>query len=220
MQSQQQEQPSSENAEAGSRKKAASISRKATVLPCLKKSIKLQAAGKGLKGAKAAKKTKPKKMDGVVASVGKNAAYEIDMSKYTPLSNLEIKNILKSRGLNEAANNDLMALFDGPIYKRMGYEGEIFTITESKVGEASGVFVTRGSVGKTPAERIDNLALPPNNSALTESKVKLARNQILLEGKVAPQPDWTLIANDGISRNGGAWQVITDGGKYNDAIRR
>ena len=134
--------------------------------------------------------------------------------------NLEIKNILKSRGLNEAAINDLMALFDGPIYKRMGYKGEIFTITESKVGEASGVFVTRGAVGKTPSERIDNLALSPNNSALTESKVKLARNQILLEGKVAPQPDWTLIANDGISRNGGAWQAITDGGKYNDAIRR
>ena len=172
------------------------------------------------KGAKATKKTKPKKMDGVVASVGKNATYEIDMSKYTPLSNLEIKNILKSRGLNEAAINDLMALFDGPIYKRMGYKGEIFTITESKVGEASGVFVTRGAVGKTPSERIDNLALSPNNSALTESKVKLARNQILLEGKVAPQPDWTLIANDGISRNGGAWQAITDGGKYNDAIRR
>ena len=44
LQSQQPEQPSSENAEANSRKKAASISRKATVLPCLKKSIKLQAA--------------------------------------------------------------------------------------------------------------------------------------------------------------------------------
>ena len=71
LQSPQQEQPSSENAEAGSRKKAASISRKATVLPCLKESIKLQAAGKGLKGAKAAKKTKPKKSNGL-ADVGSN----------------------------------------------------------------------------------------------------------------------------------------------------
>lgn len=62
--------------------------------------------------------------------------------------------------------------------------------------------------------------LPPNNSALIESQVELARTQILLERKVAPQQEWAIIANDGIPRTGGAWQVVTDGGKYNDAIRR
>lgn len=144
----------------------------------------------------------------------------IDTSKYTELSNAEVVDILKTRGLDEEAINDLLTSFDGPIYKRIGYEGETFTITESKVGDASGVFVTRGSAGSTPTERINNLALPPNNSALIESQVELTRNQILLEGKVAPQKEWALIANDGIPRTGGAWQVVTDGGKYSNSIRR
>ena len=142
------------------------------------------------------------------------------MSKYTELSNAEVADILKTRGLDEVAINDLLTSFDGPIYKRIGYEGEIFTITESKVGDASGVFVTRGSAESTPTERINNLALPPNNSASIESQVELTRAQILLEGKVAPQREWALIANDGIPRTGGAWQVVTDGGKYSNAIRR
>ena len=153
-------------------------------------------------------------------AVGKGGINTIDMSKYSELSNAEVIEILKTRGLDECAINDLITSFDGPIYKRTGYEGEVFTITESKVGDASGVFVTRGSAGSTPAERINNLALPPNNSALIESKVELTRTQILLEGIVAPQREWALIANDGIPRTGGAWQVITDGGKYSDAIRR
>lgn len=50
--------------------------------------------------------------------------------------------------------------------------------------------------------------------------MELTRTQILLEGKVAPQREWALIANDGIPRTGGAWQVVTDGGKYSNAIRR
>lgn len=127
---------------------------------------------------------------------------------------------MKTRGLDESAINDLITSFDSPIYKRTGYEGEIFTITESKVGDTSGVFVTRGSAGSTSTERINNLALPPNNSALIESQVELRRTQLLLKGKVAPQQEWALIANDGIPRAGGAWQVVTDGGKYSDAIRR
>lgn len=78
----------------------------------------------------------------------------------------------------------------------------------------------RGSAGATPAERINNLALPPNNTALVESQVKLTRSQILLEGKVAPQSEGALIADDGIPRTGGGWQVVTDGGKYTNAIDR
>ena len=160
-----------------------------------------------------------KKSNGA-GSDSKSGISTIDMSKYTELSNSEVVDILKTRGLDEGAINDLITSFDGPIYKRIGYEGEIFTITESKVGDASGVFVTRGSAGSTPTERINNLALPPNNSALIESQVELTRTQILLEGKVAPQREWALIANDGIPRSGGAWQVVTDGGKYSNAIRR
>ena len=144
----------------------------------------------------------------------------IDLSKYEKLSTQEVTDILKARGLDDNAIKDLVQSFDGQIYKRTGYEGEVFTITEAKSGDASGVFVTRGSVGTTPAEGIDLLALPPNNSALVESQVELTRTQLLLEGKVAGQPDWALIANDGIARNGGGWQVVTDGGKYSNALKR
>lgn len=79
-------------------------------------------------------------------------------------------------------------------------------------------FVTRGSAGATPIERINNLALPPNNSATVESTVQLGKSQILLEGKVAGQPDWALIAEDGIERTGGGWQVITNGGRKAGAV--
>ena len=67
---------------------------------------------------------------------------------------------------------------------------------------------------------IIRLALPPNNTAAVESVVELTRSQLLLEGTVAPQTDWAIIADDGIPRTGGAWQVVTDGGKYTGAIKR
>lgn len=153
-------------------------------------------------------------------NIGNGAEKPEDMSEYTELSTDEVRDILRGRGLNENQINDMINSFDGPIYQRTGYEGQVFTITESNVGDASGIFVTRGSAGATPEERIDRLALPPNNTANVESQVELNRTQILLEGKVAGQPDWAQSAGDGIPRNGGAWQVVTDGGKYNDAIRR
>ena len=123
----------------------------------------------------------------------------IEPDKYTELSESEMRIILSSRE---------------------GNLGEVFTITEASAGDASGIFVTRGSAGATPAERINNLALPPNNTALVESQMQLTQSQILLEGKVAAQPEWALIADDGISRTGGGWQVVTDGGKYTGAIDR
>jgi hypothetical protein len=155
----------------------------------------------------------------LVHNAGKDYA-SLEPDKYTELTESEVRDILTERGLNDQAVQDLIDSFDGPIYKREGVAGETFTITESKAGEASGVFVTRESAGATPTERIDNLALPPNNTAMVESTVKLTRSQILLEGKVAAQPDWAIIADDGIPRNGGGWQVVTDGGKYNGSIER
>jgi len=68
----------------------------------------------------------------------------------------------------------------------------------------------RGSAGATPEERIHRLALSPNNTANVESQVELARTQVLLEGTVASQPGWAQSAGDGIPRNGGAWQVVTE----------
>ncbi|QSB20386.1 hypothetical protein JN403_05255 [Pseudomonas sp. 15A4] len=52
------------------------------------------------------------------------------------------------------------------------------------------MFVTRGSAGATAADRRANLALPPNNSATYEGNIALTKDQVLLEGKVAPQLQW------------------------------
>lgn len=136
---------------------------------------------------------------------------------YTKLSESEVRQILSDRGLDDSAIQDMIDSFDGPIYQ--GNMGDVFTITESSPGDASGVFVTRGSAGATATDRINNLALPPNNSAAVDRTVELSRAQLLLEGNVAPQSEWALIANDGILRTGGGWQVITDGGKYTGAIK-
>ena len=151
-------------------------------------------------------------MDGIMGG------FQFKMT-YTKLSEVEVSQILSDRGLDNLAIRDMIDSFDGPIYARHGNPGEVFTITESSLGDASGVFVTRGSAGTTPADRINNLALPPNNTAVVERTVELTRTQLLLEGKVAGQGEWALIANDGILRTGGGWQVITDGGKYTGAIK-
>lgn len=100
---------------------------------------------------------------------------------YTKLSEVEVSQILSDRGLDNLAIRDMIDSFDGPIYARQGNPREVFTITESSLGDASGVFVTRGSAGTTPADRINNLALPPNNTAVVERTVQLTRTQLLLE---------------------------------------
>lgn len=59
--------------------------------------------------------------------------------------------------------------------------------------------MTRCSTGATPAERRQKLAFPPCNTAEVENAVALTRNQILLEGKVVPQPQWDLIKSGGVA---------------------
>lgn len=112
---------------------------------------------------------------------------------YTKLSEVEVSQILSDRGLDNLAIRDMIDSFDGPIYARQGNPGEVFTITESSLRDDSGVFVTRGSAGTTPADRINNLALPPNNTEVVERTVELTRTQLLLEEKVAGQGEWGLL---------------------------
>ncbi|WP_420064953.1 RHS repeat-associated core domain-containing protein [Pectobacterium colocasium] len=134
-------------------------------------------------------------------------------SDKVPLSRNSARKLLKSRGLNKQIQHDTVNSFDGQIYASQGKKGDVFTITEDTPGSASQVYVTRGSAGATAAERRANLALPPNNSASYEGKVMLTRDQVLLEGRVAPQPQW------GADKVGGGWQVVTGGGKYSGATK-
>jgi RHS repeat-associated protein len=131
-----------------------------------------------------------------------------------PVKNNSVRKLLKTRGLSKKQQQEVVGSFDGQIYATNGHAGDNFIVTESSVGDASGVFVTRCSGGATPAERRKNLALPPNNTAVFESPVTLTRDQLLLEGEVAPQPNW------GPDKIGGGWQVVTAGGKYTGAVKR
>lgn len=131
------------------------------------------------------------------------------------LKNSSARNLLRSRGATKAQAREIVASFDGQIYATQGRMGEAFTITESSFGSASGLYVTRGSAGATPAMRTKNLALPSSNKALVESSVYLNRPQILLEGRVGSQvgrPGF------GSTATGGEWQVITDA--FNGGLRR
>jgi hypothetical protein len=129
-----------------------------------------------------------------------------------PLKNNSVRKLLKSRGLTKQQAKDVVNSFKGQIYVRQGAAGDRFVVTESSTGQASGIFVTRGSAGSTPELRAQRLALPPSNSAAVESPVRLTRPQLLIEGKVAPQPQW------GEDRTGGEWQVVTNGGRYTGAV--
>lgn len=83
----------------------------------------------------------------------------------------------------------------------------------SSPGAVSQVYVTRGFAGITVSERRTNLALPQTNNATYQGKVMLTRDQVLLEGLAAPQPQ------SGADKVGGEWQVVTVGGKYSGATR-
>ena len=102
--------------------------------------------------------------------------------------------------------------FEGPITAREGKQGERLVVTESSKRKASGLFATRESAGASSEERRRNLALPESNSADVEVEIELTRDQMLLEGRVAPQP------NFGEDATGGGQQVVTDA--FNDGIRR
>jgi hypothetical protein len=120
----------------------------------------------------------------------------------------------QGRGLTPKQASDIVNSFEGQILARKGTIGEVFVITEAKPGAASAVFVTRDFAGATPGDRVRQLALPPTNSAEFEGLVELSRDQILLEGRVAAQPQW------GADKTGGGWQTVTDGGRYTGAVRR
>ena len=68
-------------------------------------------------------------------------------------------------------------------------------------------------------QRINALALPASNRAQYESQVALTRDQVLLEGRVRGQSEGVFYSDDGLSRSGGGWQIVTAGGKYTGAIK-
>lgn len=136
------------------------------------------------------------------------------------LSSKNFDKLMKQRGLSKKDSAALKASFDRsqPMQVRHAQKGEQFTVTHG-TQNASGVFVSKNSLGKTPEKRINKGALPQSNSAKYETKVTLDKNQNLVYGKIAPQPDFQKKDSKQTPRKGGGTQVITDGGYKNGAIR-
>lgn len=95
--------------------------------------------------------------------------------------------------------------------------GEKMKVTHTDSEKASGIFVSKHSLGKTPAERKDFGALPPSNKANKETDVYLSKPQNVMTGKIAPQKQFEGV--DGIPRRGGGEQIVTDGGYNRDAVK-
>ncbi len=141
-------------------------------------------------------------------------------TRKTKLSSKNFDKLMKQRGLSDKDISSLKASFDrsSKMQVRHAKKGESFVVTHGEQN-ASGVFVSRNSLGKSPAKRIDKGSLPHSNSAKYETKVVLDKNQNLVYGKIAPQSKFKKMDPNQVSRNGGGSQVITNGGYNSGAIR-
>ena len=136
------------------------------------------------------------------------------------LNSKNFDKLMKQRGLSKQARANLKSSNDKgtQMQVRHAKAGEQF-ITTHGMERSSGVFVSEKSLGKTSGERINKGALPHSNTADYETKVELTRDQNLVYGKIAPQRKFSKMDPVQRPRNGGAEQVITDGGYQSDAVR-
>ena len=127
---------------------------------------------------------------------------------------------MKQRGLSKKDTAALKASSDrsSKMQVRHAKKGESFVVTHGEQN-ASGVFVSKKSLGKTPEKRIDKGSLPHSNSAKYETRVTLDKNQNLVYGKIAPQSKFQKMDPKQTPRKGGGTQVITDGGYKSGAVR-
>ena len=132
------------------------------------------------------------------------------------LSSKNFDELMKSRGLSKEDSYALKKSMYSMMAKH-AKAGEKFVTTHG-TENSSGIFVSSESLGNTPEERKKNGALPHSNSAEYETTVALSRDQDLLYGKIAPQSKFQKMDADNIPREGGAEQVVTDGGYKNDAV--
>lgn len=135
------------------------------------------------------------------------------------LNNAGFNKLMDSRGISQEARSDLKNSFssNNRMEVRHAHAGERFVTTHG-TERSSGMFVSKGSLGNTPADRINNGALPHTNSAEFETTVELGRDQNLIIGEIAPQSKFSMMDPEQQPRNGGAIQVVTDGGYQNGAV--
>lgn len=135
------------------------------------------------------------------------------------LNNAGFNKLMDSRGIGQEARSELKNSFsfNSRMEVRHAHVGERFVTTHG-IERSSGVFVSKGSLGSTPADRINNGALPHTNTAEFETTVELGRDQDLIIGEIAPQSKFSMMDPVQQPRHGGAIQVVTDGGYQNGAV--
>lgn len=135
------------------------------------------------------------------------------------LNNAGFNKLMDSRGISQEARSDLKNSFssNNRMEVRHAHAGERFVTTHG-TERSSGMFVSKGSLGNTPADRINNGALPHTNTAEFETTVELGRDQNLIIGEIAPQSKFSMMDPEQQPRNGGAIQFVTDGGYQNGAV--
>lgn len=139
--------------------------------------------------------------------------------KKTKLSPKNFERLMAKRGLSpqQISELKLSALSKNGFKVRHAKSGEKFVTTHG-TESSSGIFVSKKSLGKTPAERIDRGALPHSNSAEFETTVALTRDQNLVYSKIAPQRKFSKMDQKGLPRRGGGEQIITGGGYKSGAV--
>lgn len=133
------------------------------------------------------------------------------------------RRLMKGRGLSGEQTRQVWNSFDRskktPAMVRHAKAGERFHTTRGPEN-VSGIYVSKKSFGKSAAKRIDKGALPPGNTAVKQEKVKLAKNQNLVYGKIKAQPGFQKKDPKKLPRRGGAMQTVTDGGFRSGAIKK
>lgn len=104
------------------------------------------------------------------------------------------------------------------VLTRHAVEGEKGKIAHNNDGKASGEYIAKAH-NKKPEKIIEHAALPQWNKAEKVSNVELDKDQNLLIGQAAPQHKFEkkkTDGGDGIPRNGGLRQIVTEGGYKGD----
>ena len=145
------------------------------------------------------------------------------------INSKNLQKLMKKRGLSQFDTTQLKKSFakwdgqnnhkGGNVTARHAKANEKYVITQTKGESASGVFVSKKSLGNSPQERIDKGALPPSNKANQEKRVALGKNQNVISGKIAQQPSFKDQDTAHGERRGGGKQVVTAGGFSTGAVK-
>lgn len=163
-----------------------------------------------------------------------------DNQRLTKMNSHNYDKLAQARGLSPEDSKDTKESFakwhpdskndpslrNNSVLARHANKGEKVRVAGNKPSEGSrpsGVYVAKG-YPNSPEKIVKDYALPSEdkekgisgNTAKEVANVELAKNQNILVGQVAPQRQWE---TDGIPRNGGARQIVTDGGYRQGAIR-